>query len=189
MISKNILIILTISLVVAIVIINPNILDFSYKGEKRLFPDIIGDSILKNNGTGIYYIKNMTSYDGFRGNIIEGYKAEYSGSNGTMIIFIAQMQDNQSANISLKDMVVRIGYNGSINYNQSLENGSIIKLSVENPEVFVIQRDKNFTWHYTFNKLDKVYWIGFSRQDVQYQVDMLIEVYRNVDKQGKDDYI
>lgn len=156
---------------------------FPKKNEKTMFPGILGDSILKNNDTGIYFIKSMTLYDDFRGNIVQGYKANYSGVNGTIVIFIAQMLDNVSANRSLKDMVTRLGYNQSSD-NLNLTYNSVIKLPVENPEVFVIQKNET-RYHYTFSKEDKIYWVGFSNIDVQYQVDMLIEIYKNVDK--KDD--
>lgn len=156
-------------------------------GDERLFPGILGDAILRSNETGKDVVTNITLYDNFRGNIIQGYKANYSGSNGTMIIFIAQMSDNISANRSFKNMITRIGYNESVRPNQSFGNNTtIIKLPVDNPEVFVIQKNKNATWHYTFTKSDKVYWIGFSDPDIEYQARMLIEVYRDVDEK-KDD--
>ena len=150
--------------------------------EKRLFPGIIGDAILKNNETGISAIKEIILYDDFRGNITQGYKANYSSRNGTIIIFVAQMQDDSVANKSLKDMTIRAGYNES-NKNATLgKNTTIIKLPVNNPEVFAIKKDKNVKWHYTYTKLDKVYWVGFSKPDINYQASMLVEIYRRVDK-------
>jgi hypothetical protein len=151
--------------------------------EKKLFPGIIGDAILKNNETGISSIKDVILYDDFRGDIIQGYKANYSGSNGTIIIFIAQMQNYSVTDKSLKDMVIRAGYNES-DINATLgKNTTIIKLPVKNPEVFVIQKDENTTWHYVYVKLDKVYWVGFSKPDVDYQASMLVDIYRKVDNE------
>lgn len=149
-----------------------------------MFPGIIGDTVLKSNDTGIYVIKNMTLYDGFQGNIMQGYKANYSGINGTMIIFIAQMADNTSSYRSFKDMIIRNGYNYSIGENESVYNNTtVIKLPVANPEVFVMQKN-NDAFHYVFVKSDKVYWVGFSKFDPEYQGNMLIETYINVDKKG-----
>lgn len=154
--------------------------------EKRLFPGIIGDAILKNNETGISSIKDIILYDDFRGNITQGYKANYSSSNGTIIIFVVQMQDYFAADKSLKDMVIRSGYNDS-NKNVTLgKNATVIKLNVNNPEVFVIQKNNSKIWHYTYVKLDKVYWVGFSDPDVDYQGNMLIEIYRKVDSKDED---
>lgn len=183
--EKRLIYIIVVMLVIIYVATN---IDFSSKKEeKRMFPGILGDSILKNNETGIDSIKSIILYDNFRGNVIQGYKANYSGRNGTMIIFMAQMLDNVSVNRSLKDMVVRAGYNQSSN-NLNLTYNSVIKLPVENPEVFVIQ--KNTTqYHYTFYKEDKIYWVGFNNLDVQYQIDMLIEIYKSVDKKLDDEYI
>lgn len=176
---KMIVLAMIISIVIYTVIDNP----YSTVGEERLFPGIIGDMILKNNETGKYVVESITSYDNFKGYVIQGYKANYSGSNGTMIIFIAQMVDNASASRSLKEMVIRAGYNQSADSNQTIgDNITVIKLPVDNPEVFVMKKNKNVTWHYTFSKLDNVYWVGFNGSDIQYQIEMLIEVYRNVDK-------
>lgn len=152
--------------------------------EKVLFPGILGDTVLKNNETGKQVIENMTSYDGFAGNIIQGYKATYSGGNGTVIIFLAQMPDSTVANASFKDMVTRAGYDGSIATNESMINKTVIRLPVENPQVFAMRKNTNMVWHYTFTKADKVYWIGFSSTDVDYLADMLIEIYRSVDEEN-----
>ena len=100
MISKNTLVKVAIIVVVIGFGINVVINLPSSTKEKILFPGILGDTILKNNDTGKQIIENMTSYDGFGGNVIQGYKATYSGRNGTVIIFLAQMPDNTSANIS-----------------------------------------------------------------------------------------
>ncbi len=176
---KVVIMVIIIGFVVNIVINLPS------SNEKiDIFPGILGDMTLKNNETGKRAIANMTSYDDFQGNIVQGYKASYSGINGTMIIYIAQMPDNMSANISFKDMIVRNGYNYSIGANESvLNNTAVAKLPVVNPEVFAIQKN-NDTHHFTFTKLDKVYWIGLSELDIEYQVNMLIEVYINVDKKS-----
>lgn len=185
MVSRDISIKIMIVVVVAVMVVGfgLNILNnISHTEEKRLFPGIIGDSILKNNETGIYFIKNMILYDDFRGPIVQGYKANYSSINGTIIIFIAQMTDNITANRSLKDMVTRIGYNDSISFNNTDTNWAVLKLQVQNPEVYVINKDNRSIPHYTFSKLDKVYWIGFSNEDIDYQLDMLVEIFRMVDK-------
>lgn len=180
-------IIYIIIIIVAIGIVANIIIDFSpKKEEKEIFPGILGDLILKNNETGIYFIKDIISYDNFRGDVVQGYKANYTGRNGTMIIFMAQMKDNISANKSLRDMVIRLGYNQSSN-NLNLTYNNIIKLPVENPNVFVIQRN-NTQYHYTFHKEDKIYWIGFNNVDVQYQIDMLMEVYKYIDKRLDNEY-
>lgn len=162
-----------------------NFQPFTNNKEKKIFPGIIGDTILKDNETGFDSVKNMTLYDDFKGNMTKGYRATYSGNNGTMIVFIAQMPDNMSAYNSLEDMAVRLGYNKDESNNSSPTNpnATIIKLPIKNPDVFVIQKNNSRMWHYTFSKLDKVYWIGFSNPDMQYQSNMLIEVYRNVDAQ------
>lgn len=150
--------------------------------EKDLFPGILGDMTLKNNETGKQTVANMTSYDNFQGNIIQGYKATYSGVNGTMIIFIAQMSDNMSTIRSFRDMIIRNGYNYSVGINESVKNNTtVIKLPVINPEVFAIQKKKNDTFHYTFAKLDKVYWVGISKLDIEYQANMLMETYVKID--------
>lgn len=151
------------------------------------FPGIIGDSILKSSETGKDTISNITIYDNFTGDVIQGYKAAYSNpsNNKTMVIFIAQMKDNITANSSLKSMVIRDGYD-STHSNESNDNITIVKLPVQNPEVFAIRKNKNTMWHYTFYKSDKVYWVGFNNTDMQYQVDMLEEVYRNLDKTKAD---
>lgn len=184
MASKNMLIntAIVISTIAVIVIFTNVEINLSKNEEKELFPGIIGDSILKNNDTGIYSVRNITVYDDFRGNIVQGYKATYSSSNGTMIIFIAQMSDNITADISLRDMIARTGYNDSASFNETGVDWTVIKLKVENPEVFVIRKDNRSMWHYTFSKLDKVYWIGFSNEDIDYQLDMLVEVYRDIDR-------
>lgn len=161
--------------------------------EKRIFPGIIGDMILKNSDIGIYFVRNITLYDDFRGNITQGYMATYSNLNGTMIIFLAQAQDNITANRSLKDMVIRAGFNEST-YNESavprINNTiTITKLPAKNPEAFAMQKDWNQTLHYVFSKKDKVYWIGFSPSpnlDIPYQMGMIVEVYKNVDKKKGD---
>jgi hypothetical protein len=151
------------------------------------FPGILGDSLLKNSQTGKDTIINITLYDNFTGDVVQGYKAAYSnpGNNKTMVVFIAQMKDNITANNSLKSMVIMDGYDRAYS-NESNDNITIVKLPVQNPEVFAIRKNKNTMWHYTFYKSDKVYWVGFNNTDMQYQVDMLEEVYRNVDK-TKDD--
>ena len=172
--------------------------NISNKDEVRvLFPEIIGDAILDSNETGIYFVRSIVLYDDFRGDVVQGYKATYSGGNGTMIIFMAKMRDNESAYDSLKDMVIRDGYNqigfnetiGDNNFNITLPIDNVTRLPVKNPEVYMIQKNKNSTWHYTFTKLDKVYWIGFNNSDIQYQIDMLIATYRNVDKGKGEDII
>ncbi len=187
MISKGTLIkvVVAVAIIIFIIIAVINLPSSTNLEEKRLFPQIIGDMILKDNETGIYSIRNITSYDNFRGNIIQGYKATYSGSNGTMIIFIAQMPDNDSAIVSIKDMAIRAGYNESAVQDENtttMKVPYVEKLYVKNPEVFVIQKSENVTWHYTFAKSDKVYWIAFNKPDAEYQLDMLREVYVNVDK-------
>lgn len=150
-----------------------------------IFPGVLGDAVLKNNETGKQAIANMISYDDFQGDIVEGYKVSYSGTNGTTIIYMAQMSDNVSANRSFKDMIIRNGYNYSIGTNESVrDNTTVVKLPVINPEVFAIQKNKNDIFHYTFTKSDKVYWIGFSKWDVEYQANMLMEIYINVDKKS-----
>ena len=179
MISKSILIKIIVVIIIFGFGINIIINLPSNAKEKRLFPGILGDAVLKNNEIGKQVIINMTSYDDFRGNIIQGYRATYSGINGTTIVFVAQMQDNISANISFKDMVVRNGYSENVEHDQN--DSTIIKLPVENPEVFAMRKNDNMTWHYTFTKLDKVYWIGFSGKNIEYQAGMLIEAYRTID--------
>lgn len=192
--------------VIVVVIYLATNIDFSTKKEKEMFPGILGDAILKSNETGINSVMKVVSYDGFQGDIISGYNANYTSSNGTMIIFIAKMSNNESAYRSLKDMVIRMGYNESSyndsllynesRYNQSIssnntnksaidENVSVVRLPIKNPELFLIQKEKNKIWHYVFSKEDKVYWIGFNNLDIQYHLDMMIEVYKNVDR--KDD--
>lgn len=187
MVSRNILviaIILTIATIVAIGV-TVNISSIK-KDEKVLFPGIVGDMALQGTGVGIHFIRNITVYDDFRGDIVQGYKATYFGENMTMIIFLVQMQDNISANRSLKDMAIRAGFNEST-YNESEipiinKNNTIVRLPVKNPTVFAVQRDMNETLHYVFSKKDKVYWIGFSNdQDLPYQLGMLVEVYKSVD--------
>ena len=157
-------------------------IDFSPKKEEvKMFPDILGDSVLKTNDTGINFIRDIAVYDDFRENIIQGYKANYTGANGTMIIFIAQTLNNESANTSVKEMAVRNGYDPDMDKNSTnMTNWNVIMLPINNPEVYVIRKDINYTWHYTFAKSDKVYWVGFSNPNIEYQVYMLIEVYRNV---------
>jgi len=157
-------------------------------GEKKLFPDIVGDMMLRNNETGIFFIRNITLYDDFDGDIKQGYRATYVGGNGTMVIFLAQMQDNVSTIRALKNMVTRAGYNEGI-YNKSIPaklNNSITvtRLPSDNPEAFAMQKDVNTALHYVFSKKDKVYWIAFnsSEEDIPYQLGMLIEVYQDVDK-------
>ncbi len=151
------------------------------------FPGILGDSLLKSSEKGEDTIRDITLYDNFTGDVMQGYKAAYSnpGNNKTMVIFIAQMKDNITANNSLKSMVIKDGYDSAYS-NESTDNITVVKLPVQNPEVFAIRRNKNMMWHYTFYKSDKVYWIGFNNTDVQYQVDMLEEVYKNVDKTRDD---
>lgn len=169
------------------IITNVNIDLFSkneYK-EDKIFPGIIGDMVLKSNDSGIDTIKNMVTYDDFRGDIIQGYKANYTGSNGTTVIYVAQMKDEESAIQSTKDMIVRYGYNenDSKYTNESAnitDNVTVVKLPVENPEVFVMQKNIRVPWHYVFADSNKVYWIGFSGQDTEYQMEILIEIYRNV---------
>jgi len=190
MVLKNRLIYIAIiiaAVVIAGIFFNMKMDFLSSRGEViRIFPGIIGDMLLKNNETGINFIRSITLHDDFRGNITQGYKATYSGSNGTMIIFMAQMQDNVTANISLKDMVIRAGFNESV-YNESEipiigRNISIAKLPVKDPEVFAIKKNINATLHYVFFKKDKVYWVGFSNdQDIEYQLGMLVEIYRRID--------
>jgi hypothetical protein len=152
--------------------------------EELSFPGILGDSILKSSETGKDTIRNITVYDNFTGDVIQGYKAAYLNlsNNKTIVIFISQMKDNITANNSLKSMVIRDGYDSS-NSNESNYNITIVKLPVQNPEVFAIRKNKNTMWHYTFYKSNKVYWVGFNNTDMQYQVDMLEEIYRNVDKE------
>ena len=91
------------------------------------------------------------------------------------------MLDNATANVSFKDMIIRAGYDGSIETGETMGNKTIIRLPVENPEVFAMRKNTNLEWHYTFTKEDKVYWIGFSGTDIEYMGDMLIEIYRQVD--------
>lgn len=187
MVDRKSLITATIIIIIA-GILTTVVIDISPEGNEKkvIFPGIIGDMILKNNETGIYFIRNITLFDDFRGNITQGYKGIYSNKNGTMIIFLVQVQDNVSANRSLKDMVVRAGFDEST-YNESIpakinENNTVAKLPVKNPEVFVMQKKLNTTLHYVFYKKDKVYWIGFSNgSDIQYQLGMLVEVYKKVD--------
>lgn len=197
MVSKNRLIYIAIAIVAAIIIVDVVLsvkIDFSSKplAEKNMFPWIIGDMILRDNQTGKIFVRDIVSYDDFRGNMTQGYRANYSGSNGTMVIFIAQMQDNITANRSLGDMVVRAGFNYST-YNESEVpridmNTTVAKLPAKNPEVFAMQNDWNQTLHYVFSKKDKVYWIGFNskEEDIPYQLGMLVEIYRTVDKQKGD---
>lgn len=150
--------------------------------KENMFPGVIGDTVLKSNDSGISAIRSMTLYDDFRGDVLQGYKANYSGINGTVIIFVAQILDNTSADRSFKDMIIRNGYNYSTGTNESVYNNiTVIKLPVVNPEVFVIKKNNDVP-HFTFTKSDKVYWIGFSKWDIQYQLDMLMEIYINVDK-------
>lgn len=175
------------TILIVSIIMNINIDFFSkneYK-EDKIFPGIIGDMILKSNDTGIDTIKDMVTYDDFRGDIIQGYKANYTGSNGTTVIYVAQMKDEESAMKSTKDMIIRSGYNESANEgtNESAnitDNVTVVKLPVENPEVFVMQKNIRVPWHYVFADLDKVYWIGFSNRDTDYQMEILIEIYRNI---------
>ena len=175
------------TILIVSIIMNINIDFFSkneYK-EDKIFPGIIGDMILKSNDTGIDTIKDMVTYDDFRGDIIQEYKANYTGSNGTTVIYVAQMKDEESAMKSTKDMIIRSGYNESANEgtNESAnitDNVTVVKLPVENPEVFVMQKNIRVPWHYVFADLDKVYWIGFSNQDTDYQMEILIEIYRNI---------
>ena len=221
--EKRLIYIIVAMLVVMYVAIT---IDFSSKKEKEMFPVIIGDAILKSNETGINSVMKIVSYDGFQGDIINGYNANYTSSNGTMIIFMAKMSSNESAYRSLKDMVIRMGYNESSyndsllyndsrynqsissnnsllynesRYNQSIssnntnksaidENVSVVRLPIKNPELFLIQKEKNKIWHYAFSKEDKVYWIGFNNLDIQYHLDMMIEVYKNVDRKDDGEY-
>lgn len=193
MVSKNRSIYIAIAIVAAIIIAGVMLsvkIDFSSKSseEKRIFPGIIGDMILRDNQTGKIFIRNMLLYDDFRGNITQGYRSNYSSSNGTMVIFIAQMRDNITANRSLRDMVIRAGFNESA-YNESEvpridRNITVAKLPAKNPEVFAMQKDINSTLHYVFSKKDKVYWVGFNskEEDIPYQLGALVEIYRTVDK-------
>lgn len=184
MISRNTLINVVIMVIVigfAVNIVN-NLPSSTEKID--MFPGVLGDMTLKNNETGKQSIMNMISYDNFHGNVVQGYKANYSGTNGTMIIFMAQMLDNASADRSFKDMIIRNGYNYSAGDNESVWNNiTVIKSPMKNPELFALQKG-NDTFHYTFAKLDKVYWIGFSKWDLEYQGSVLMEVYVNVDKKS-----
>lgn len=150
--------------------------------EKVLFPKIIGDTILENNETGKGVITSIALYDNFKGYLVKGHRANYSSRNGTMIIFVAQMLDNNSANRSLKDMLVRAGYDDNIGYgrDRDIGNNTVVKLK-DNPEIYLMQKNRNISRHYTFAKSDKVYWVGFSSPNTRYQIDMLTEIYRNVD--------
>lgn len=184
MISKDALIKAAIAVAILGFVINViiNLPSYTKIEEKRFFPQVVGDMVLRSNETGVQIIRNITSYDDFRGDIIQGFQANYSGFNGTMIVFIAQMRDNSSATASLKDMVIRAGYNETSVQN---ENASVIKVpSIKNPEIFVMLKK---VIHYTYAKSDKVYWIAFSKQnpslkEVSYQLDMLKEIYLKVDK-------
>ena len=182
---RNKLIVAVIFIIIAS-ILTTVVIDISPRDENKVFPGIIGDMILKNNETGIFFIRNITLYDDFRGNITQGYKGTYSNNNGSMIIFLAQLRDNVSANRSLKDMVIRSGFNEST-YNESIparitRNITVAKLPVKNPEVFVMQKNINISLHYVFYKKDKVYWVGFDNDpDIQFQLGMLVEVYKKVD--------
>lgn len=184
MIARNILI--NVAIIIVITVFGITIMnDIPSSAEKRdLFPGILGNSVLNKNETGRQTVVNISSYDGLVGHIVQGYKATYSGENGTVIVFVAQMSDNISANKSFHDMIAKTGYNRSLGSNQSIKNYIIVaRLPVENPEIFAIQKNRNETLHYTFTKLDKVYWIGFSKHDVEYEASILFEVYVNVDKQ------
>ncbi len=184
MISKYVLAKLAIISMIIVFFVNMAINLPSSSREIPLFPGILGNTGLDKNETGKQVIANIVSHDEFDGNIIQGYKATYSGDNGTIIIFVARMSDNVSANKSFNDMIDQTGYNRSLKSNQSIKNNAtVIKLPVENPEVFVIRKNKNDTLHYTFTKLDKVYWIGFSKWDIEYHASMLMEIYINVDRQ------
>lgn len=176
------IVIIVVIVFVAYAVINIQLPVKKDSNKELSFPGILGDSILKNSETGKDTIRNITLYDNFTGDVIQGYKAEYSnpGNNKTIVIFIAQMKDNITANNSLKSMVIRDGYDSV--YSNESDNITVVKLPVQNPEVFAIRKNKNAMWHYTFYKSDKVYWVGFNNTDVQYQVDMLEEIYRNVDK-------
>jgi hypothetical protein len=182
MISRNNLIQIVIMVIILGFIVNMVTNIPSSAEEKDMFPGILGDMILKNNETGKQAIGGIISYDDFQGYIVQGYRVNYSGVNGTMTVFIAQMSDNMMANKSLNEMVIRDGYDQSINFNQS-DNVNVVKLGVENPEVFAIRKNESIQWHYVFCKLDKVYWIGFSSRNVEYQGDMLMEAYINIDKE------
>ncbi|MCE8428912.1 MAG: hypothetical protein J5U19_11040 [Candidatus Methanoperedens sp.] len=181
MISKDKLInaaIIGIIVVLIFMIVIINLPSTQNVKEEGLFPQIVGNMLLKSNETGIASIKNITSYDDFRGNIVDGYAAQYSGINGTMVIFIARMPDNYSALGSLKDMVINAGYNESTIPD---ENTTVIKIpGVTNPEIFLIQKSKNVAWHYTFTTSNKVYWISFDKPDLQYQMEMLREVFLKI---------
>lgn len=178
----KIFIVILIIVYIAYVLIN---LPKTGENKKALFPGIIGDSILRDNESGIIFIKGIVAYDNFSGNILQGYRANYSGVNGSMIIFVAQMLDNISAEKSFTNMIVKNGYDGDEKrYLNVTENTTIVKLPVKFPEVFAIRMNGTMPWHYTFAKLNKVYWIGFYSQDIQYHANMLEEVYRTVDLQG-----
>ncbi len=184
MVSKYTLTKLVIVTIIIVIVANMVINLPLSSGDTQLFPGILGNTGLDKNETGKHTIANITSHDGFIGPIIQGYKATYSGDNGTIIIFIAQMLDSGSVNKSFNDMIDQTGYNRSLGSNQSIKNNvTVIKLPVNNPEVFVIWKNKNDALHYTFTKLDKVYWIGFSKHDIEYEASMLMEIYKNVDRE------
>jgi len=196
MISKNLLILagmLILGMLTIAIFVNlkTDIFSTPVIEEEKIFPEIIGDMLLKENQTGKIFVRNIVLYDDFRGDIVQGYRAKYSGSNRTMIIFLVQVRDNITAKKSLKDMVVRAGFNES-RYNESEiprldKNTTVVKLPVRNPEVFAVQKSWNQTLHYIFSKKDKVYWVGFSDdRDIEYQFGMLVEVFRNVDKKKGD---
>lgn len=184
-------IVIMVSIIIIVVISSTIKIDFTKGEEKRLFPGIIGDTVLKSNETGISFIRNITLYDNFVENIMQGYKATYYGKNGTMVIFAARVKDNITANKSVKDMVIRMGWNESMSFKDNgnktsnSTNWTILKLRVDNPEVFVIRRNNRSIWHYVLSKSDKVYWVGFDNIDIDYQLDMLVEMYRTVDEYKK----
>lgn len=178
------IIIVILAIIYAIYVVTDIIQPSAKINEKKLFPGVIGNAILMSNETGIYFINNIVSYDNFSGDIVQGYKANYSGINGTIIIFMAQMANNMSAEKSLNEMVIRNGYNESMGSNESIDvNATVIKLPVNNPQVFIMQKNEKSLWHYVYAKSDKVYWIGFSKPDMEYQVSMMMEIYRNIDKE------
>lgn len=170
---------------IVVIVLNVNIDLFSKNENKEeIFPGILGDTTIKSNEIGIDFIKSIITYDDFRGDIIQGYKANYNGTNGSVIIFMAEMKNNETAIQSVKEMILRNGYNASNNItdNDTVldENITVLKLPVENPELYLMQKSQKVPWHYVFAKNNKVYWIGFSSRDVDYQMLMLITIYQNV---------
>ncbi|KCZ72405.1 hypothetical protein ANME2D_00832 [Candidatus Methanoperedens nitroreducens] len=182
------------------------ILYFSFLSETRkgIFTERLGDMTLTAYETESAAIQEISNIYALRDiPLAQGYYAVYSGSKGTMRMWVAEPTDHNIANDAFNSMNSMLGgstgheeheYSGDVGQTEShgrhsdadMANSTIpVKLDFMEfvkPEVYMIKINDVYNYYYfKMNyRMGRIYWISFDSPDTDYQLSIVKQAVMDI---------